>query len=124
MHLPLPRRLMVLAFSAACLALVSGCASQGRTVLGAAPKGLPVTVAAAQASAVKQPVTVHGKMVEKCPVAGCWFMLKDSTGVIKVDTKSAGFVVLDVPVGADMTVSGKAAANGAERMMEATGVRY
>lgn len=124
MHLPFPCRLMVLAFSVAGLSLVSGCANQGRTVLGTAPEGQPLTVAAAQAVAVKQPVTVRGKMVEKCPVAGCWFMLKDTSGVIKVDTKSAGFVVLDVPVGADMTVCGKAAANGAERMVEATGVRY
>lgn len=106
------------------LFLLAGCSGGGKQVLGIPPSGEPVTVAAAQTVANKQPVTVHGKMVEKCPVAGCWFMLKDSTGVIKVDTKSAGFVVLNVPLGADVTVSGKSAANGSERMVEASGVRY
>jgi uncharacterized protein YdeI (BOF family) len=103
---------------------MAGCGSNGHTVLGTAPEGQPVTVAAVQNVALKKPVTVHGKLVEKCPVAGCWFMVKDPTGVIKVDTKAAGFVVLDVPLGVDVTVSGKSAANGSERMVEATGVRY
>jgi uncharacterized protein YdeI (BOF family) len=113
-----------LALSALGLLLLAGCSGSGKQVLGTPPSGEPVTVAAAQAVANKQPVTVHGKMVEKCPVAGCWFMLKDDTGTIKVDTKSAGFVVLNVPVGTDVTVSGKSAANGSERMVEASGVRY
>ncbi len=59
-----------------------------------------------------------------CPVAGCWFRLRDGTGVIKVDTKSAGFVVVNLPLGIPMTVAGKAVAEGDEVMIEATGIRY
>jgi len=43
-------------------------------------------------------VVLHGRMTQKCPVAGCWFMLHDETGTIKVDTKNAGFVVVDIPL--------------------------
>ena len=63
-------------------------------------------------------------MIEKCPVAGCWFRLRDATGVILVDTKSAGFVVVNVPLESPMTVAGKAVAQGDAVMLEATGVRY
>jgi uncharacterized protein YdeI (BOF family) len=69
-------------------------------------------------------VTVRGVMIEKCPVAGCWFRLRDSTGVIKVDTKSARFAVVNVPLESQMTVAGKAVAEGDEVMIEATGIRY
>ena len=50
-------------------------------------------------------------------------MLRDKTGAIKVDTKDAGFVVTDVPVGAPVTVSGTLAAGG-ERRIAATGLLY
>jgi len=63
-------------------------------------------------------------MTQKCPVAGCWFMLRDDTGTIKVDTKNAGFVVVDVPLNASMTVAGRVATNGTERFIDATGLRY
>ena len=51
-------------------------------------------------------VQVSGIMVEKCPVAGCWFMLKDDTGIVRVDTKAAGFVVTDLPLQTEVTVAG------------------
>ena len=63
-------------------------------------------------------------MIEKCPVAGCWFRLRDGTSIIKVDTKSARFVVVHVPLDTQMTVAGKAVAEGDEVMIEATGIRY
>ena len=63
-------------------------------------------------------------MVEKCPTAGCWFRLRDNTGVIKVDTKSTGFVVVDVPLETKITVSGKVVADGNDVQIEATGIRY
>ena len=63
-------------------------------------------------------------MIEKCPIAGCWFRLRDQTGVIKVDTKSAGFVVVDVPLERQVTVAGKVVADGDDVMVEATGIRY
>jgi len=63
-------------------------------------------------------------MTKKCPVAGCWFVLKDETGTIKVDTKNAGFAVNDVPLNASLTVAGRVVMNGNERLIDATGVRY
>lgn len=63
-------------------------------------------------------------MVEKCPTAGCWFRLRDRTGTIKVDTKSAGFVVVNVPLQSQVTVAGKVVPDGDDVMIEATGVRY
>ena len=69
-------------------------------------------------------VTVDGVMIEKCPVAGCWFRLRDGTGVIKVDTKSAGFVVVDVPLKSRVTVAGRVLVEGDEIVIEATGVRF
>ncbi len=57
-------------------------------------------------------------------MAGCWFIIRDQTGTIKVDTKSAGFVVLDVPLQTTMTVEGRVARSGSDKMIEATGLRY
>jgi uncharacterized protein YdeI (BOF family) len=62
--------------------------------------------------------------VEKCPVAGCWFVLRDQTGTIRVDTKNGGFVVVDVPLKTTVVVAGQIATNGSERFLDATGVRY
>jgi uncharacterized protein YdeI (BOF family) len=69
-------------------------------------------------------VVVSGEMVEKCPVAGCWFQLRDSSGTIKVDTKNAGFVVLDVPLHSMVTVAGRVKRTEDETQIEASGVRY
>ena len=63
-------------------------------------------------------------MFEKCPTAGCWFRMRDGTGVIKVDTKAAGFVVVNVPLESKVTVAGKVTADGNDVQIEATGVRY
>lgn len=66
-------------------------------------------------------------MIEKCPAAGCWFKLRDATGIVRVDTKNAGFVVTDVPVGTTLTVAGTPqvpAAKGTEPTLAATGLRY
>lgn len=62
-------------------------------------------------------------MTEKCPVAGCWFMLRDKTGIVRVDTKNAGFVVTEVPVHTQMTVTGTVA-SGTPPGLNATGIRY
>ena len=68
-------------------------------------------------------VTLSGEMTEKCPVAGCWFMLKDKTGIVRVDTKASGFVVSDVPLHSTLTVTGTVIA-GTQPGVAATGVRY
>ena len=69
-------------------------------------------------------VMVRGTMTEKCPVAGCWFMLRDDTGTIKVDSKSGGFVVVEIPLNTTVTVAGRVSTNGTERFIDATGVHY
>lgn len=107
------------------LVLVAGCngavGAASRT-MGKPPAEGPIVMV----SAVKplgKPVTVHGTMIEKCPVAGCWFMLRDKSGIIKVDTKNAGFVVSEIPVNTEVTVTGTPAKTG-EARIAATGMRY
>ena len=104
----------------AALALV-GCARAGGTVLGQDPGAAPTTPVKDLKPAAQS--TITGVMYEKCPAAGCWFMLRDKTGVIRVDTKAAGFTVTDVPVNREVTVHGTVKDSG-ERIMSATGMRY
>jgi uncharacterized protein YdeI (BOF family) len=107
-----------------CLLVAAGCHKPQGTVLGKSPAGELRTILSVKAGNTPPQVSVSGVLIEKCPVAGCWFRLRDSTGVIKVDTKSAGFVVVNVPLESQMIVAGKAVAEGDEVMMEATGIRY
>ena len=110
------------------LAALAGCSQAvgaASHTMGKPPAGGTITtVANVKPLTVKQqPVTLHGTMIEKCPVAGCWFMLRDKTGVIKIDTKNAGFVVSEVPVNTEVTVSGIPAKSGEPRIA-ASGIRY
>lgn len=73
---------------------------------------------------LSKPVTVKGKMIEKCPLAGCWFVMRDETGTIKVDTKAAGFTVVEVPLQTEVTITGKVVPDGAARKIQATAIRY
>ncbi len=111
-----------------CLGLavvfLAGCGSGKGTVLGKAPSGTPKNILAIRAGDTPPTVTLQGVMVEKCPVAGCWFYLQDETGTIKVDTKDAGFVVVNVPLKTQVTVSGKLRTEGDEVTVAATGLRY
>jgi uncharacterized protein YdeI (BOF family) len=100
-----------------------GCDQQPKT-LGAAIDGVPVSIAAVEKTNAESKVVIHGTMAKKCPVAGCWFILQDATGSIKVDTKNAGFVVIDVPLNTSLTVAGRIITNGTERLVEAVGLRY
>ena len=85
--------------------VITGCNETPPVVLGHAPGGRQITtIASLQPSA--KPQTIQGTMIDKCPVAGCWFHVKDSTGVVKVDTKSSGFVVAQVPLNTHVTVTG------------------
>jgi uncharacterized protein YdeI (BOF family) len=63
-------------------------------------------------------------MTEKCPSAACWFRLKDDTGSVKVDLKSAGFTVSDVAVGTTVTVAGTLQRTADGGVLDATGLRY
>lgn len=105
-------------------AAVAGCSERTNTTLGAAVEGTAVLITEAQHTNLESSVVLQGTMTQKCPVAGCWFILQDKSGAIKVDTKSAGFVVVDVPLNTAVTVAGRVATNGSERVIEATGARY
>ncbi len=102
----------------------SGCNKPRGTVLGNAPEGKPVSILSVRAGTTPPKVVLEGMMIEKCPTAGCWFRLRDGTGVIKVDTRSAGFVVVDVPLETRLTVAGKLISDGDDVQIEATGIRY
>lgn len=114
-------RRLLLMIPLICLPLL-GCAGRPSVVLGASPAAGPV-VAVRDLKPSATPVTVQGRIIEKCPVAGCWFMLRDKTGMIKVDTKEAGFVVTDVPLNTMATVTGTFKEVG-ERRIAAAGMRY
>jgi uncharacterized protein YdeI (BOF family) len=115
-------RLLVclLGISVACS--LSGCVFQQAQVLGIAPPSGPVTPIR-NLKPTGKPTLIAGTMVEKCPISGCWFKMTDGTGLIKVDTKNAGFVVMNVPLHTKMTVSGTMH-KGDEPLFEAKGVRY
>ena len=104
--------------------LLTACHRQTGTLLGKPPTGAQHTILAVRAGDTPHTVTLSGVLLEKCPVAGCWFYLQDATGTIKVDTKAAGFVVVNVPLQAKVTVSGKVVSEGDDISLEATGVRY
>lgn len=110
--------LMILAASAA------GCGRSKTKVKGKAPKGEPSSLLAVMAGDTAPNVTIRGKMIEKCPTAGCWFRLQDGDRQIKVDTKTAGFVVTDIPLETLVTVGGRVAQENGETILEATGLRY
>ena len=107
-----------------CFLLLLGCHKKDGTILGKEPRDEARTVALIQGGEAPLQVTVTGELIEKCPTAGCWFRLKDETGVIKVDTKAAGFVVVDVPIGTRVTAGGKVEWNDSEAVIQATGLKY
>jgi len=104
--------------------LVSGCHRQNGTILGKVPQGEIKTILAVRAGDTPRLVSLSGVIVEKCPTAGCWLRLKDNTGIIKVDTKAAGFVVVNVPLDTRITVMGNVITEGDEVVVAATGLRY
>jgi uncharacterized protein YdeI (BOF family) len=107
-----------------CALMAVGCGHQPETARGAALPVVAVSTVAQLASATPaQPLLLRGEMIEKCPIAGCWFMLRDKTGVVRVDTKAAGFVVSDVPLHTNMTVAGRVTPGG-QAGLAATGIRY
>jgi uncharacterized protein YdeI (BOF family) len=107
-----------------CAFVLAGCGWGGGTILGQAPNDQINTVATVRQSSGSAAITIRGTMIEKCPIAGCWFIVRDETGRIKVDTKAAGFVVVDVPLQANVVVSGRIVSDGSDPIIEATGLRY
>lgn len=82
---------------------------KGSTELG---NGIPagaqiVDISGISEEMVGEEITIRGAMSQKCPTAGCWFYLKDSTGEIRVDTAPSGFTITEIPLGKEVTVHGK-----------------
>ena len=115
---------LALPFIACLLTAFSGCSHAPQHLLGAK---YSVEVASPIVELKKSPANVYiqlkGEMVEKCPVAGCWFVLRDKTGTVRVDTKLEGFVVTDIPLHTILNVNGKLTKD-AEPQISATGLRY
>lgn len=106
------------------LALV-GCAQPTVTLLGNDPgTAAPLSVHGALSQKANSSVVVRGTLIEKCPTAGCWFRLKDDTGVVRVDLKETGFTVTDVPLGTTITVLGKVQRETGDTQLNALGLRY
>jgi uncharacterized protein YdeI (BOF family) len=105
-----------------------GCGARGgAATLGVAPAPAATVTPVRQLSRsadAAAPVTLRGTMVEKCAVAACWFRLRDRTGEVKVDVKDAGFTVTDVPLNAEVTVTGNPLKQGDVVSLAATGLRY
>lgn len=101
-----------------------GCSEPGQMVLGQTPTAAPVSLSEARSVPDNTEVVMSGTLVEKCPEAGCWFVLRDPGGTVRVDTKTAGFVVVDVPLNRRLTVVGRWIDQGRERVFAATGLRY
>lgn len=109
------------------LLLMTGCGARPASTLGVAPDTRRVVAIKEimTPAASGSPVTLRGTMVEKCPVAACWFRLRDKTGIVKVDVKAANFTVGDVPVNATVTVTGTPTmTKGGEPYLDATGLAY
>jgi hypothetical protein len=106
------------------LGLANGCHKVSGTLLGKNPKGELHSILAIRAGDTPPQVVISGMLIEKCPVAGCWFRVRDDTGIMKVDTKAAGFVVVNVPLESQVTVAGKIITEGDEVYLQASGVRY
>lgn len=104
--------------------LLSGCQPKGTHTLGKPPEGNPISILAVRAGDTPPQVVVQGRIIEKCPVAGCWFRVQDDTAVIKIDTKAAGFVVTEIPLETRVTVAGKVTHEEDEIVLNGTGLRY
>jgi uncharacterized protein YdeI (BOF family) len=112
----------VLSISAALL--LGGCAGHRSEVRGHLQPGPSTTVARLASVSTNGSVTVRGTMIEKCPTAGCWFILQDNTGRVRVDLKAAGFAVTDMPTGGTVAVSGRLRRDAEEPVVIASGARF
>lgn len=106
------------------MAFFAGCANRQTEARGDNGKAETIGIASIQKMKLASPVVAHGTMIEKCPVAGCWFKLHDRSGTIKVDLKATKLTVVNVPLNAEVTVRGKVAPNGGEKMIQATSAAF
>jgi len=66
-------------------------------------------------------VTLKGKIISECPT-GCWFNLKDETGVIYVDLNPSGFAVPQI-THKTVKVQGQVVVKRSKAMLIAKGVK-
>ena len=104
--------------------LCGAACGQKEKVLGKYRKEPTSSVLAISAGDAPTTLSLEGTMIEKCPQAGCWFRLDDGSGIIKVDTKAAGFVVTSVPLNQKVKVVGKIQREGEEPILQASGLAY
>jgi len=123
-HAPRLRGFCGHALAALLLPSLLAACSRPPVVLGSEPAGKTASVRSLDTLAPRSRAVVSGVMVEKCPVAGCWFVLEDRTGRLRVDTKTAGFVVTDVPLRTKVTVLGSVTRDGGTTSLAALGARY
>jgi hypothetical protein len=66
-----------------------------RQALGRAGEGnVPVvTIADLTPQRLGQQVAIVGVISRECPSAGCWAVIKDASGEIRIDTKKGGFTL-------------------------------
>lgn len=65
-------------------------------------------------------VTIQGKIIRECPT-GCWFEVKEDSGIIYVDINPSGFAIPQ-KVGEKVIVEGKVQLRGNQPTLAGTGV--
>jgi hypothetical protein len=65
-------------------------------------------------------VTVRGKIINECP-SGCWFEVKEDTGILYVDLNPSGFAIPQ-KVNKEVIVEGKVSVRDNQPIMTGTGV--
>jgi len=53
-----------------------------------------------------QTVRIEGTIIKECPHSGCWAVVKDDTGEVRIDTNKGGFALPLNREGARITVVG------------------
>ncbi len=66
-------------------------------------------------------VLLEGRIVTECPT-GCWFNLKDDSGLIYVDVKPSGFAIPQI-TGKAVMVEGKVKLQGKKPILIGEGVK-
>lgn len=51
-------------------------------------------------------VTIEGTIIRQCPSTGCWAVVRDDTGEIRIDTRDGGFSLPLHREGRPITVTG------------------
>ena len=104
--------------------LISGCGKKEADKYGQEIQNRTITKVEA---ILKEPgnfdgktVTVQGKIIRECPT-GCWFEVKENSGIIYVDLNPSGFAIPQ-KVGKKVIVEGKLLVRGSQPMLAGTGV--